>query len=120
MFGRAAVAACIFFSRRVMMRVGRHCWPLHFAGDWSRLQLQTIEERQTGVAFFGDGAVNNGAFHEGLNLASIWKLPVLFFVCENNLYATGSALPIMQPPILTSRSAAWPTGSPEWPWMATT
>ena len=39
------------------------------------------------VAFFGDGAVNNGAFHEGLNLAAIWQLPVLF-VCENNLYAT--------------------------------
>ena len=40
-----------------------------------------------GVAFFGDGAVGNGAFHEGLNLAAIWDLPVLF-VCENNLYAT--------------------------------
>lgn len=39
------------------------------------------------VAFFGDGAVNNGAFHEGLNLAGIWKLPVLF-VCENNEFAT--------------------------------
>ncbi len=39
------------------------------------------------VAFFGDGAVNNGAFHEGLNMASIWRLPVLF-VCENNHYAT--------------------------------
>ena len=39
------------------------------------------------VAFFGDGAVNNGAFHEGLNMASIWKLPVLF-VCENNGFAT--------------------------------
>jgi 2-oxoisovalerate dehydrogenase E1 component len=39
------------------------------------------------VAFFGDGAVNNGAFHEGLNLASIWKLPVLF-ICENNQFAT--------------------------------
>ena len=39
------------------------------------------------VAFFGDGAVNNGAFHEGLNMAAIWNLPVLF-VCENNLYAT--------------------------------
>jgi 2-oxoisovalerate dehydrogenase E1 component len=39
------------------------------------------------VAFFGDGAVNNAAFHEGLNLAAIWKLPVLF-VCENNQFAT--------------------------------
>ncbi|MEW6754089.1 MAG: dehydrogenase E1 component subunit alpha/beta [Candidatus Latescibacterota bacterium] len=42
---------------------------------------------QVGVAFFGDGAANNGAFHEGLNMASIWKLPVLF-VCENNQFAT--------------------------------
>src|SRR5689334_2356582 len=40
-----------------------------------------------GVAFFGDGASNNGAFHEGLNLAAIWDLPALF-VCENNMYAT--------------------------------
>ena len=39
------------------------------------------------VAFFGDGAVNNGAFHEALNMASIWKLPTLF-ICENNQYAT--------------------------------
>ena len=39
------------------------------------------------VAFFGDGAVNNGAFHEGLNMAAIWNLPVLF-VCENNQFAT--------------------------------
>ena len=43
--------------------------------------------RRLGVAFFGDGAVNNGAFHEGLNMAAIWKLPVLF-VCENNQFAT--------------------------------
>ncbi len=42
---------------------------------------------QVAVAFFGDGAVNNGAFHEGLNLAAIWKLPVLF-ICENNQFAT--------------------------------
>jgi len=37
------------------------------------------------VAFFGDGAVNEGSFHEGINLAAVWKLPVIF-VCENNLY----------------------------------
>lgn len=46
-----------------------------------------LKNGTVGVAFFGDGAVNNGAFHEGLNMASIWKLPVLF-VCENNQFAT--------------------------------
>ena len=46
-----------------------------------------LKNQTVAVAFFGDGAVNNGAFHEGLNMASIWKLPVLF-VCENNQYAT--------------------------------
>ncbi|MDH3425875.1 MAG: thiamine pyrophosphate-dependent dehydrogenase E1 component subunit alpha, partial [Acidimicrobiia bacterium] len=40
---------------------------------------------QAAVAFFGDGTTNIGAFHEALNFASIWKLPVVF-VCENNLY----------------------------------
>ena len=37
------------------------------------------------VAFFGEGAANEGAFHEGINLAAVWQLPVIF-VCENNLY----------------------------------
>lgn len=46
-----------------------------------------LQNGSVAVAFFGDGAVNNGAFHEGLNMAAIWKLPVLF-VCENNQYAT--------------------------------
>lgn len=41
--------------------------------------------------FFGDGAVAEGDFHESMNLASLWKLPVLF-ICENNLYAMGTAL----------------------------
>jgi 2-oxoisovalerate dehydrogenase E1 component len=49
--------------------------------------FQLLETDQVGVAFFGDGAVGNGAFHEGLNLATIWDLPVVF-VCENNMYAT--------------------------------
>src|SRR5579862_5207164 len=49
--------------------------------------FKLLKTDRVAVAFFGDGAVNNGAFHEGLNMASIWKLPVLF-VCENNQYAT--------------------------------
>ena len=49
--------------------------------------FKLLQTDRVAVAFFGDGAVNNGAFHEGLNLASIWKLPVLF-VCENNQFAT--------------------------------
>ncbi len=43
------------------------------------------------LAFFGDGANNEGAFHEALNIASIWKLPVVF-VCENNQYAMSMAM----------------------------
>jgi len=49
--------------------------------------FKLLKSDRVAVAFFGDGAVNNGAFHEGLNMASIWKLPVLF-VCENNQFAT--------------------------------
>ena len=49
--------------------------------------FKLLKTDRVAVAFFGDGAVNNGAFHEGINLATVWKLPVLF-VCENNLYAT--------------------------------
>ena len=49
--------------------------------------FQLLKTDRVSVCFFGDGAVSNGAFHEGVNMAAIWDLPVLF-VCENNMYAT--------------------------------
>lgn len=45
---------------------------------------------QVSVCFFGDGAVNSGSFHEAVNIAAVWNLPVVY-VCENNLYATEMA-----------------------------
>ena len=50
------------------------------------LALSYLGKPNIVVCFFGDGASSTGAFHEALNLASVWKLPVMF-VCENNLYA---------------------------------
>jgi len=50
------------------------------------LALQYRREKRLAAVFFGDGAVNTGAFNEGVNLAAVWKLPLLF-VCENNYYA---------------------------------
>lgn len=50
------------------------------------LTAQIRDQRQVSVAMFGDGAVATGAFHESMNLASLWRLPVIF-VCENNGYA---------------------------------
>jgi pyruvate dehydrogenase E1 component alpha subunit len=61
--------------------VGSHL-PMAVGAAWSAILRGTD---QVAVAFFGDGATNIGAFHEALNLAAVWKLPVIF-VCENNLY----------------------------------
>jgi pyruvate dehydrogenase E1 component alpha subunit len=47
--------------------------------------------RNVSVCFFGEGAAAEGDFHESMNLAALWRLPVLF-ICENNLYAMGTAL----------------------------
>jgi 2-oxoisovalerate dehydrogenase E1 component len=51
------------------------------------LSAKLRKTEQVAVSFFGDGGSNNGAFHEGLNMAAVWDVPVVF-VCENNLYAT--------------------------------
>ncbi len=55
------------------------------------LGCQYLKEGRIVVSFFGDGASDEGSFHESLNLASIWKLPVIY-VCENNLYAETNPL----------------------------
>lgn len=61
--------------------VGAHI-PIACGAAW---RAQYKGDKDVSVCFFGDGTTNIGAFHEGLNLAAIWKLPVVF-VCENNLY----------------------------------
>ena len=61
--------------------VGAHL-PMAAGAAWS---AKLRGSGEIAVAFFGDGATNIGAFHEALNLAAVWSLPVLF-ICENNLY----------------------------------
>ncbi|MDQ1507663.1 MAG: acetoin:2,6-dichlorophenolindophenol oxidoreductase subunit alpha [Actinomycetota bacterium] len=61
--------------------IGAHL-PIACGAAWS---AQYRGSGQVAVAFFGDGTTNIGAFHEALNFAAIWRLPVVF-VCENNLY----------------------------------
>jgi acetoin:2,6-dichlorophenolindophenol oxidoreductase subunit alpha len=61
--------------------VGAHL-PIALGAAWS---AQYRKSGQVAVCFFGDGTTNIGAFHEALNMAAVWKAPVVF-VCENNLY----------------------------------
>jgi TPP-dependent pyruvate/acetoin dehydrogenase alpha subunit len=71
------------------------------------LSIQNRGSDQVVVCFFGDGAASQGTFHEGLNLAALWKLPVLF-VCENNQYAIST--PVQESaahPMLADRGAAY-------------
>lgn len=67
--------------------VGGHV-PLAVGIGW---KIRYRKEKAACVCFFGDGAVNQGAVHEALNLAALYRLPVLF-VCENNGYAMGTAV----------------------------
>ena len=60
------------------------------------LAFQMRGEPHVALAFFGDGAINEGSFHEAANLAGLWKLPVIFF-CENNLYGEGTPSDMQTP-----------------------
>ena len=55
------------------------------------LSIQVRKTDQVSLCFFGDGAVNEGTFHESLNMAAMWKLPVIYF-CENNGYAVTTSV----------------------------
>jgi TPP-dependent pyruvate/acetoin dehydrogenase alpha subunit len=57
------------------------------------------------VCFFGDGAAAEGEFHEALNIASVWKLPIIF-VCENNQYAANNAVSVQHPRVDIAAHAA--------------
>ncbi len=69
--------------------------------------IKYLGEDRISVALFGDGAVDEGAFHESLNLGAVWKLPVVY-ICENNQYSMGMAVQkAWAVPSLESRAAAY-------------
>ncbi len=62
------------------------------------LAAQLEGQGRVAVCFFGDGAVAEGEFHEALNIAAIWKLPIVF-ACENNQYAANNAVAVQHPSV---------------------
>lgn len=71
------------------------------------LAFKMKKTRQVAVGFFGDGAVAEGAFHEGVNMAAIWGLPALF-VCENNLYGASTHIDkVMKNTRVSDRAASY-------------
>ena len=71
------------------------------------LGLKQKKSKQIAAAFFGDGACNTGAFHEGVNLIALWKLPVLLF-CENNQYAMSTPVKLaVSSPSIAERARSY-------------
>lgn len=71
------------------------------------LAFKMEQKPQVVACFFGDGAIAEGAFHEGVNMAAIWNLPVIF-VCENNLYGASTHVDlVMKNPRISDRAASY-------------
>jgi TPP-dependent pyruvate/acetoin dehydrogenase alpha subunit len=71
------------------------------------LGLKQKRSKQIAATFFGDGACNTGAFHEGMNLVALWKLPVLLF-CENNQYAMSTPVKLaVSSPSIAERARSY-------------
>ncbi len=71
------------------------------------LAMKRLRKDNVVACFFGDGATNIGSFHEGVNIAAIWDLPVVF-VCENNRYAASTAIEkTTRVPRIAARAAAY-------------
>ncbi|OOK63365.1 dehydrogenase E1 component family protein, partial [Mycobacterium kansasii] len=97
MFGKqeaaraAAAGRCTCSTSPGGSTAATRLWPAACRWRWCRARRRDAEAKPRDSMLFGDGAVAEGAFHESLNMAALWNLPVLF-LCENNLYAMGTAL----------------------------
>lgn len=87
--GKSGWVHSVDLDSGVVMNSGVVGGQLPIAAGWALSSVLRADDRVT-VCNFGDGAANEGAFHEALTLASLWKLPVVY-VCHNNLYAEHTA-----------------------------
>ncbi len=88
---RARAAPCTWAMCRWACFGHRHRRRRHPGRDGAALACKRLGGGRVSVAFFGEGATNEGAFHEALNMAALWQLPAIF-VCENNLYAASTPI----------------------------
>lgn len=80
-----------------------HGAPIAAGAAWALARKGTD---RVAISIFGDGAINQGAFFEGLNLAALWQVPAIF-VCENNLYATTVPVEVATAGSITARATAF-------------
>ena len=90
---RAAwVARCIFSTSNITCTAVTPLSAAHVPlAVGMAFAIKYRDEDRVTLCFFGDGAINQGAFHEALNLAALYKLPIVF-ICENNLFAMGTSV----------------------------